>query len=94
MKSPDGVHFTPIKPPEVVADFRLPGEYEVGGIRKFGEKYYIIGGTGNPPHFGFTGYGVYTYTAQDGEVQFSQSEVLRHESLIPSSAALAGAHDQ
>jgi len=63
MESPDGVHFTPIKPPEVVADFRLPGEFEIGGIRKFGGRYYLIGGVGNPPHFGFTGYSVLTYTA-------------------------------
>jgi hypothetical protein len=63
MESPDGVHFTPRKPPEVIADFGLPGEFEIGGIRKFGSKYYLIGGVGNPPHFGFTGYSVLTYTS-------------------------------
>lgn len=60
MDSPDGIHFTPIKAPEILADFRIP-TLEIGGIKKFGQKYYLIGG--NVTHYGFAGYGVYTYVA-------------------------------
>ena len=60
MESPDGVHFKPIKAPEILADFRIP-TLEVGGIKKIGDKYYLIGGNVN--HYGFFGYGVYTYVA-------------------------------
>lgn len=60
MDSPDGVHFTPIKAPEILADFRIP-TLEIGGIKKFGQKYYLLGGNVN--HYGFSGYGVYTYVA-------------------------------
>ena len=60
MESPDGIHYTPIKPPEILADFRIP-TMEVGGVKKFGDKYYAIGG--NVCHYGFYGYGVYTFVA-------------------------------
>jgi sucrose-6-phosphate hydrolase SacC (GH32 family) len=60
MDSPDGVHFRPIKAPQILADFRIP-TLEIGGIKKFGQKYYLLGGNVN--HYGFSGYGVYTYVA-------------------------------
>jgi hypothetical protein len=60
MESPDGIHFAPLKAPEIRADFRIP-TLEIGGIKKFGQKYYLLGG--NVTHFGFSGYGVYTYVA-------------------------------
>jgi hypothetical protein len=60
MESADGVHFRPIKAPEIQADFEVPG-LEPGGVRKFGDKYYFIGGDAN--HYGFSGFGVYTYVA-------------------------------
>jgi len=60
MESPDGVHFTPLKAPEILADFRIPN-VEPGGVKKIGGKYYMIGGAGS--HFGFFGFGVYTYVS-------------------------------
>ncbi len=60
MDSADGVHFSPIKAPDILADFKIP-TLEPGGIKKLGSKYYFIGGDAN--HFGFSGYGVYTYVA-------------------------------
>lgn len=60
MESPDGIRYHPIKAPEILADFQIP-TLEVGGIKKFGDKYYFLGGNVN--HFGFSGYGVYTYVA-------------------------------
>jgi hypothetical protein len=60
MESKDGIHFTPIKAPELLTDFLVP-TLEAGGIKKIGSKYYFLGGTVN--HYGFYGYGVYTYTA-------------------------------
>jgi len=60
MESPDGVHYHPVKAPKILADFQIP-TLEVGGIKKFGAKYYMLGGNVN--HFGFSGYGVYTYVA-------------------------------
>ena len=60
MDSPDGIHFIPAKAPEILADFRIP-TLEIGGIKKIGQKYYLIGGNVN--HYGFGGYGVYTYVA-------------------------------
>jgi len=60
MDSPDGIHFTPVKAPDIIADFKVP-TLEVGGIKKLGNKYYFLGGNVN--HFGFNGYGVYTYVA-------------------------------
>src|SRR5581483_8567508 len=60
MDSDDGVHFTPMKAPEILADFRIP-TLEIGGMKKFGRKYYLLGGNVN--HYGFGGYGVYTYVA-------------------------------
>lgn len=60
MDSPDGIHFTPIKAPQILSDFRIP-TLEIGGIKKFGGKYYLLGGNVN--HYGFSGYGVYTYVA-------------------------------
>ena len=60
MESSDGIHFNPIKAPEIIADFRIP-TLEVGGIKKIAGKYYLLGGNVN--HFGFFGYGVYTYIA-------------------------------
>lgn len=60
MESADGVHYHPIKAPDITADFHLP-TLESGGVKKFGNKYYFIGGDAN--HFGFSGYGVYTYVA-------------------------------
>jgi hypothetical protein len=60
MESVDGVHFTPIKPPELQADFHVP-MLEVGGIKKIGGKYYFLAGTSN--HFGFFGYSMFTYVA-------------------------------
>jgi len=60
MESPDGIHYHPIKAPEILADFKIP-TLEVGGIKKFGDKYYLLGGNVN--HYGFNGYGVYTYIA-------------------------------
>ena len=60
MESPDGIHYHPVKAPEIAADFQVP-TLEVGGIKKFGDKYYLLGGNAN--HFGFSGYGVYTYVA-------------------------------
>jgi len=35
MDSPDGIHFTPIKAPQILADFRIP-TLEIGGIKKIG----------------------------------------------------------
>jgi len=60
MESPDGIHYHPIKAPEILADFKIP-TLEVGGIKKFGGKYYLLGGNVN--HYGFNGYGVYTFVA-------------------------------
>lgn len=60
MESPDGVHYHAIAPPDMPADFALP-VLEDGGIAKIGAKYYLIAGAGS--HFGFTGFGVYTYIA-------------------------------
>jgi len=60
MDSPDGIHFTPVKAPDIIADFPVP-TLEVGGVKKFGNKYYFLGGNVN--HYGFNGYGVYTYTS-------------------------------
>jgi hypothetical protein len=60
MDSPDGIHFTPMKAPDILSDFRIP-TLEIGGIKKFGQKYYLLGGNVN--HYGFSGYGVYTYVA-------------------------------
>ena len=60
MESPDGIHFKPIKAPEIISDFRIP-TLEIGGIKKVGGKYYLLGGNVN--HFGFYGYGVYSYVA-------------------------------
>ena len=60
MESPDGIHYHPIKAPEILADFEIP-TLEVGGIEKFDDKYYLLGGNVN--HYGFNGYGVYTYVA-------------------------------
>jgi len=60
MESADGVRFTPIKPPQITADFRIP-RLDVGGIKKIGGKYYLIGGTSD--HYGFSGYSVYTFVA-------------------------------
>jgi len=60
MESPDGIHYHPVKAPEIQADFKIP-TLEVGGIEKFGGKYYLLGGNEN--HYGFSGYGVYTYVA-------------------------------
>lgn len=60
MESPDGVRFTPIKPPQIAADFRIP-RLDVGGVKKIGGKYFLIGGTSD--HYGFTGYSVYTFIA-------------------------------
>lgn len=60
MESPDGIHYTPVKAPDILADFRIP-TMEVGGVMKFGDKYYAIGG--NVCHYGFYGYGVYTFVA-------------------------------
>jgi len=60
MESADGIHYQPIKAPEIQADFQVP-TLEVGGIKKFGNKYYFLGGNVN--HYGFHGYGVYTYVA-------------------------------
>jgi hypothetical protein len=58
MTSSDGIHYHPIDAPEILADFKIP-TLEVGGIKKIGSKYYLLGGNVN--HFGFAGYGVYTY---------------------------------
>ena len=60
MESEDGVHYKPIKAPEIDASFQVP-TLEVGGIKKFGSKYYLLGGNVN--HYGFSGYGVYTYVS-------------------------------
>jgi hypothetical protein len=60
MESADGIHYRPIKAPEILADFEIP-TLEPGGVRKFGGKYYFIGGDAN--HYGFSGFGVYTYVA-------------------------------
>ncbi|PYR95459.1 MAG: hypothetical protein DMG16_30270 [Acidobacteria bacterium] len=60
MESADGIHFKPVKAPEMISDFRIP-TLEIGGIKKLGNKYYLLGGNVN--HFGFYGYGVYTYVA-------------------------------
>jgi hypothetical protein len=60
MDSPDGIHFRPIQGPEIRADFRIP-TLEMGGIKRFGQKYYLLGGNVN--HYGFSGYGVYTYVS-------------------------------
>ena len=60
MESADGIHYTPVKAPDITADFRIP-TMEVGGVMKLGDKYYAIGG--NVCHYGFYGYGVYTFVA-------------------------------
>ncbi len=60
MESADGIHYHPVKAPEILADFQVP-TLEVGGIKKIGNKYYFLGGNVN--HYGFHGYGVYTYVA-------------------------------
>ena len=60
MESPDGIHYRPVQAPEIVADFRIP-TLEVGGVARFGDKYFALGG--NVCHYGFYGYGVYTYVA-------------------------------
>ncbi len=60
MDSPDSIHFTPIKAPQILSDFRIP-TLEIGGIKRFGQKYFLLGGNVN--HYGFSGYGVYTYVA-------------------------------
>jgi hypothetical protein len=60
MESADGVHYHPIKAPDILTDIQIP-TLEPGGIKKFGDKYYFIGGDAN--HYGFSGYGVYTYVA-------------------------------
>jgi hypothetical protein len=67
MDSPDGIHFKPIKAPEMLADFRVP-TLEVGGVKKIGDKYYFIGG--NVSHHGFSGYGVYTWVADSARGPF------------------------
>jgi hypothetical protein len=61
MESADGIHYHPIKAPEIYANFQIP-TLEVGGIKKLGDKYFLLGGNVN--HFGFSGYGVYTYVAE------------------------------
>ncbi len=58
MTSADGIHYHPIEAPEIIADFKIP-TLEVGGIKRIGNKYYLLGGNVN--HAGFSGYGVYTY---------------------------------
>ena len=60
MDSADCIHYKPIKAPEITADFRIP-TMEEGGIKKIGNKYYLIGGNVN--HYGFSGYGVYTFVS-------------------------------
>ena len=60
MESADGVHYQPIKAPDILTDIQIP-TLEPGGIKKFGDKYYFIGGDAN--HYGFSGYSVYTYVA-------------------------------
>lgn len=60
MESADGVRFTPLKPPQIAADFRVP-RLDVGGVKKIGGKYYFIGGTSD--HYGFSGYSVFTFVA-------------------------------
>ena len=60
MESADGIHFHPIKAPAIEAYFDVP-TLEPGGVEKFGNKYYFIGGDAN--HYGFSGFGVYTYVA-------------------------------
>jgi len=60
MESADGIHYHPIKAPEIKADFQVP-TLESGGVKKLGDKYYFIGGDAN--HYGFSGFGVYTYVA-------------------------------
>lgn len=60
MESADGIHYQPIKAPEILADFQVPN-LEPGGVKKLGDKYYFIGGDAN--HYGFSGFGVYTYVA-------------------------------
>src|SRR5579872_1236891 len=60
MTSEDGIHYHPIEAPEIIADFNIP-TLEVGGIKKIGNKYYLLGGNVN--HAGFSGYGVYTYSS-------------------------------
>ena len=60
MESADGIHYHPIKAPDIQADFQIP-TLEPGGVKKIGNKYYFIGGDAN--HFGFSGFGVYTLVA-------------------------------
>jgi hypothetical protein len=60
MESADGLHYKPVNAPEIVADFRIP-TMEVGGIKKIGNRYYLLGGNVN--HHGNYGYGVYTFVA-------------------------------
>ena len=60
MESADGIHYHPVKAPDIDANFEIP-TLEPGGVEKLGNKYYFIGGDAN--HFGFSGYGVYTYVA-------------------------------
>jgi hypothetical protein len=61
MESPDGIHYRPIPAPEILAAFQIP-TLEVGGAAKLGDRYYALGG--NVCHYGFFGYGVYTYVAE------------------------------
>ena len=67
MESADGVHYLPVKAPDIQADFQVP-TLEVGGIKKIGSKYYFLGGNAN--HYGFSGYGVYTYVSDSPAVRF------------------------
>jgi len=61
MESEDGIHFKPVKAPEIQADFRVPPRVENGGIKKIGGKYYLLAVSSN--HFGFYGYSMFTYVA-------------------------------
>ena len=62
MESDDGIHYRPIKAPDITADFHIP-TLEPGGVKKIGNKYYFIGGDGN--NFGFSGFGVYTLVSDN-----------------------------
>ena len=66
--SDDGIHWEGVKPAEIdwtpVTPPPIPAEeggLEVGGCRKIGDRYYLVGGWFN--YMGFTGYGTYTLTA-------------------------------
>jgi sucrose-6-phosphate hydrolase SacC (GH32 family) len=67
MESADGLHFTPVKAPDIQADFRVP-MLEVGGIKKIGGKYYFLAGTGDL--FGFFGYSMFTFVADSAAGPF------------------------